>query len=79
MSKPVEAYTGQAVSGNQRKPAIPAVRVQDKTLFSLLYPMKQNIEDITGVRTGKIADLPVTATADDAIAKINEIINRLNF
>lgn len=78
MSRTVESYTGDAV-GSQSKPAIPSVRITDNALHSLLYPMKQNIEAITGVTTGRIALLPLDATADDAIAKINEIINKINY
>jgi len=61
-----------------RKPAIPAVVVPDRRLSTLLNPMKQNIEILTGVRGGKIQYLEETATVDEAVAKINEIIDRLN-
>jgi hypothetical protein len=61
-----------------RKPAIPAVVVPDRRLSTLLGPMKQNIEMLTGVRGGRLEYLPDTATPDEAIAKINEIIDRLN-
>jgi hypothetical protein len=61
-----------------RKPAIPAVVVPDRRLSTLLGPMKQNIEILTGIRGGKLEYLPDTATADEAIVKINEIIDRLN-
>jgi len=61
-----------------RKPAIPAVVVPDRRLSTLLNPMKQNIEILTGVRGGEIKYLEETATVDEAVAKINEIIDRLN-
>ena len=61
-----------------RKPAIPAVVVPDRRLSTLLNPIKQNIEILTGVRGGKIDYLADTATVDEAVAKINEIIDRLN-
>ncbi|KPL15441.1 hypothetical protein AMJ74_01380 [candidate division WOR_3 bacterium SM1_77] len=61
-----------------RKPAIPAVVVPDRRLSTLLGPMKQNIEMLTGVRGGKLEYLSDTATVDEAVAKINEIIDRLN-
>lgn len=61
-----------------RKPSIPAVVVPDRRLSTLLNPIKQNIEILTGVRGGKIDYLADTATVDEAVAKINEIIDRLN-
>lgn len=61
-----------------RKPAIPAVVVPDRRLSTLLSPIKQNIEILTGVRGGAIEYLSATATVDEAVAKINEIIDRLN-
>lgn len=39
--------------------------------------VKENIESITGVRGGKIAELPATATLADVIGKVNEIVARL--
>lgn len=61
-----------------RKPAIPAVVVPDRRLSTLLGPMKQNIEILTGVRGGKLEYLEDTATVAEAVAKVNEIIDRLN-
>lgn len=39
--------------------------------------VKEAIETITGERAGKIAPLPATATLADAIAKINELLDRV--
>lgn len=62
-----------------RKPGIPAVAVPDRRIATLLNPIKVNIELLTGVRGGAIAKLDInTATVDDAVDKINEIIDRLN-
>jgi len=61
-----------------KKPSIPAVNVPDQRIASLLRPMKQNIEALTGVVGAPLTDLPTTATLDDCISKINAIIARLN-
>lgn len=61
-----------------RKPAIPAISVMDRKLANLLGPIKQNIEILTGIRGGRIEHLSDTATVDEAVAKINEIIDRIN-
>jgi hypothetical protein len=62
-----------------KKPAIPSTQpVNDPTLAALLRPMKENLEIITGVRGGIIAQLPENASNSQVIAKINEIIQRLN-
>lgn len=61
-----------------RKPSIPAVAGMDRRLSTLLNPIKQNIEILTGVRGGSVQYLSDTATVEEAVAKINEIIDRLN-
>ena len=61
-----------------RKPAIPAVNVPDRRVASLLQPIKQNIETLTGVRGGPLTQLPSDATLADVISKINAIIVRMN-
>lgn len=61
-----------------RKPSIPAVNVADQRIASLLRPMKENIESITGVRGKPLAQLPDDATLADVISTINAIIARLN-
>lgn len=61
-----------------KKPSIPSVPGKDKELASVLRPIKENIEVITGVLGGKMSGLNPDATLTDAINKINEIIDRLN-
>jgi len=61
-----------------KKPQIPAIFTDDKGLYNGLKAMKESIEIITGVRGGKIESLSSSATNDQIIAKINEIVERLN-
>lgn len=63
-----------------KKPGIPTVNVQDRTLNQAILAMKENIEIITGARlgVGEIKTLAAPATNDQLVAKINEIITRLN-
>lgn len=70
------------VSGRQKKPSIPAIQtnsIADRRLVSILQPIKQNVEMLTGVRGGRVEQLDNTATLDDVIEKLNEVISRLNF
>jgi len=63
-----------------KKPAIPTtLSIQDASIATILRPMKENIEIITGIREGAITKLPTDATLAQTVAKINEIISRLNF
>jgi hypothetical protein len=64
-----------------KKPAIPVYTSTDKTLTSALTAMKENIEIINGSRPGTnpIQSLSSTATTEDIITKLNEIIAVLNF
>ena len=62
-----------------KKPAIPGTQtVTDPVVASILRPMKENLEILTGVRGGIIEQLPVNASNSQLIDKINEIIQRLN-
>ncbi len=63
-----------------KKPGIPPVNTPDRTLNQAISAIKENIEIITGSRNGvgEIHVLEVTATTEQIIAKINEIITRLN-
>jgi hypothetical protein len=63
-----------------KKPAIPGLQaVTDKGLLRVLTPMKENIEILNGLREGVIEKLPATTTdLPTIVAKINEIIARLN-
>jgi len=64
-----------------RKPGIPVVQTRDRTMDLVFSAMKENIEIITGARPNfrPIAQLTPAATNDEIIAKINELIVRLNF
>lgn len=62
-----------------KKPAIPSVQtVSDGNLAALLRPIKETIEIMTGVRGGVLSPLPENASNSQVVAKINEIIQRLN-
>jgi hypothetical protein len=57
-------------------PGVPTSAVEHKrVLFD--NAIKENLEVLTGQRGGRIADLPSTATLDDVIVKVNEILARL--
>lgn len=62
-----------------KKQAIPALGPLDQSIERLLNPIKQNLDAITG-RTpeGEIDVLPSTASLAEVIAKVNEIVRRLN-
>jgi len=64
-----------------RKPSIPIYPTSDRTLNSTLTAIKENIEIINGSRAsiGPLTQLPATATPDEVITKLNQIIARLNF
>lgn len=63
-----------------KKPAIPPINIPDRNLMTILGAMKENIEIITGSRpkVPAIAQLSSSASTNDIINKINEIITRLN-
>jgi hypothetical protein len=61
-----------------KKPSIPSVNLPDQRISALLRPMKENLEIMNGTRTGKLAELPATATLSDVISRVNDLINRLN-
>lgn len=61
-----------------KKPAIPAVAVQDHHLAALLRPIKENIEILTGQRGQSLTKLDSSATLSEVITKLNEVIDRLN-
>jgi hypothetical protein len=64
-----------------KKPAIPVLNSQDRTIYQVVAAMKVNIEVITGARAGsaQIETLGTTATTAQIVSKINEIIGRLNY
>lgn len=58
--------------------AIPSIPlVDDIPTRMYMIAVKENIEVLNGVRGGRIDKLPASATMDEVIAKINEIIGRL--
>jgi hypothetical protein len=63
-----------------KKSAIPSVLSLDQELARVLEPIKNNLEIITGARPGtkEITKLATTATLTDVIAKVNEVVARLN-
>jgi hypothetical protein len=61
-----------------RKPAIPAVSVEDQRVAVLLRPIKENIEILTGIRGTYLTKLDSSATLSEVITKLNEVIDRLN-
>ena len=62
-----------------RKPTITTSGI-DPQIARILEPVKQSIEMLTGVRSGlkELDGLPREASLTEAVAKINEIIARLN-
>jgi hypothetical protein len=61
-----------------KKPTIPAPTGLDEPTARVLRPVKLILDDITGARSGELARLPADATLPQAVAKINDIISRLN-
>jgi hypothetical protein len=62
-----------------KKPAIPSVSsVADQRIASLLRPMKENLEILTGQRGGSLTKLDGSATLSEVISKLNQVIDRLN-
>jgi hypothetical protein len=64
-----------------KKPSIPVYPTNDRTLGLAMAAIRENLEIITGARSniGQISQLPATATNAEIVAKVNQIIARLNF
>lgn len=60
-----------------KKPAIPQVPRGDQPRTAFDQAIKESLEIVTGRRAGRIEPLPAGASMDDVIAKVNEIIARL--
>lgn len=62
-----------------KKASIPVLMSQDLELNRFCAAVKQNLDDITGQARNieKIAPLSTTASNAEIIAKINEIIDRM--
>ena len=82
MAAPQPPRTFVPQTNRSKKPAIPAIQASDRidrNLIAIIHPMKETIEMITGVRGGRIEQLGNTATLDDVIEKLDEVIARLNY
>jgi len=64
-----------------RKPSIPVVNSTDKTTNLAFAAIRETLEIMTGVRAGtsQINQLAPGATNAEIIAKVNEIIAKLNY
>lgn len=60
-----------------KKPAIPPAPNTDTARTRFDSAVKERLEIIGGERNGRIQALKSSATLADTIAKINEIINRI--
>jgi len=60
-----------------KKPAIPQVPRDGQPRTPFDQAVKESLEIVTGRRAGRIEPLPAGASTDDVIAKVNEIIARL--
>jgi len=63
-----------------KKPSIPTINLPDRTLNQILNAMRENLGIITGAiqGVGETSQLASTATLAEVIAKLNEIIVKLN-
>jgi hypothetical protein len=64
-----------------KKPGIPVVNVEDRTVTMAFAAIKENIELITGARAGssEISSLATDSDTATIINKINEIIRKINY
>lgn len=60
-----------------KKPAIPQVPQGNQPRTAFDQAIKESLEIVTGRRAGRIEPLPAGATTDEIVAKVNEIIARL--
>lgn len=60
-----------------KKPSIPALAPGPTNTYNVLAALKENVEQLTGMRGGQIQALPATATLPEVVAKVNEIIDRM--
>lgn len=60
-----------------KKPAIPQVPRGEQPRAGFDNSVKETLEILTGRRQGKVTPLAGTATTAEVIAKVNEIIDRL--
>ncbi len=62
-----------------RKPAIPPVPYGDPARSNFDSSVKEALEQLTGQRGGRVEPLAEDATTAQIVAKINELVARLNF
>lgn len=60
-----------------KKPAIPQVPRDGQPRTPFDQAVKETLEIVTGRRVGRIEPLPAGATTDEIVAKLNEVIDRL--
>lgn len=62
-----------------KKAAVPTLATPDATLGAFASAVKQNLDAITGQARGakKLAPLPSTATLAQVVARLNELLERL--
>ena len=59
------------------KRPVPQLPAGDESLLRVLRALKENQEEMMGQRGGSVATLEATATTADIIAKVNELIAKL--
>lgn len=59
------------------KPSIPDTSGVDYRVKSILDPLKENVETITGKRGGTITQIGPTPTTQELATKINQILTLL--
>lgn len=60
-----------------RKPTIPEVPPMDAAQRRVLQTLKENVEIVTGRRSGAVAQLETGATLEQVVVKVNELLQRL--
>lgn len=60
-----------------RKPSIPQAPREGQPRGAFDQSIKETLEVITGQRGAKVAKLPADASLADVVAKVNELIDRL--
>ena len=60
-----------------KKPAIPRVPRAEQPRAGFDHSIKETLEIITGRRGGSIQPLPADASLADVVARVNELIARL--
>ena len=61
-----------------KKPSIPPPTALPTETARVIWPIKQILDDITGVRSGAISQLDPAATLPEVVATLNQLIARLD-